>query len=208
MDQVPDSVVGFLLNNLTDLIKYNVKLIEEVDEKAEELLNDIDELKSFVQYCSEKKKGTDDDQYMEKLINTIRDTIYDSEDTIEDYIVSAARPFKFKDIFTRKTLIKDMFKRRSIGKLLEEIRPKVNKIYERQKKDAMEHIKIEHMVVNSDPPNKQVHIYYVCLSFSDLNLLYIYIDILSLVRFTSIYSIINLNKINFKPSRWSSTSST
>jgi hypothetical protein len=140
MENIPDSVVGFLLNNLKDFIVYNVGLIRSADEIPNELWRDMEQLKAFVKHCTEENKGN---EYLETLVNRIRDTIYDAEDIIEDFVVSSVR----------KT---DLLKRRSLGKELENIRTKLQSLYQNEMPIAREEIRAGQQNTNAERKKKKV----------------------------------------------------
>lgn len=83
METAVESAVGFLLENLLQLIRENRDLISSAGSKVTELSDNLDLLKSFVTTYTEKHFEND---ILQNLAKQIRSLTHEAEDVIEEYI--------------------------------------------------------------------------------------------------------------------------
>ena len=87
METAVESAVGFLLENLLQLIKENHDLISGAGSAVTELSDNLDLLKSFVTTYTEKHFEND---ILQNLAKQIRSLTHEAEDVIEEYIYCVA----------------------------------------------------------------------------------------------------------------------
>lgn len=139
MQHIPDSAVGFLLDNLKEFVKYNADLIGGVGDNVNKLIKDLDTLKAFIKQYTDKY-GND---FLESLANDVRDVICAAEDAIETYIVYASRQ-KLRGTFDRTFhAVNHAFELRRVGKDIEKVSKRVQEFYQEKAKLGLEALKID-----------------------------------------------------------------
>ncbi|XP_073031009.1 putative late blight resistance protein homolog R1B-17 [Primulina eburnea] len=121
-----DAAVEFLLENLKQLLVYNVNLISEVKNHVERLYNDLGLFKAFLKDSTEKRSKN---EVLKELVKQIRNVVYDAEDVIDAFVAEAAA-------HKARGVVKKAFhtpayaeKLRKVGVRIEEIRQTVDSIY-------------------------------------------------------------------------------
>ena len=81
-----DSVVRFLLENLTQLLTQESKLLLGVKGQVRSLKNKLSLINLFLQ----KTEGKRQDELVKEVVSQIRDVVYEAEDVINTYIITVA----------------------------------------------------------------------------------------------------------------------
>ncbi|XP_030941880.1 putative disease resistance RPP13-like protein 2 [Quercus lobata] len=81
-----DSVVSFLLQNLTQLLTQESKLLGGVKDQVRSLKNELSLINRFLQ----KSEGKRHDELVKEVVSQIRDVAYEAEDVIDTYIITVA----------------------------------------------------------------------------------------------------------------------
>ncbi|KAL3510834.1 hypothetical protein ACH5RR_030235 [Cinchona calisaya] len=87
METAEESAIGFLSENLLQLIKENHDLISGAGSKVTKLSDNLDLLKSVVTRYTEKHF---ENETLSKLAKQIRSLIHEAEDAIEEYVYYVA----------------------------------------------------------------------------------------------------------------------
>nr|POF19369.1 putative disease resistance protein rdl6 [Quercus suber] len=82
-----DNVVTFLLENLTQLLTQEAKLLYGVEDQVGLLKNDLSLINVFLQ----KTAGNRHDNLVKVLVSQIRDVAYEAEDVIDTFIVTETK---------------------------------------------------------------------------------------------------------------------
>ncbi|CAI9096317.1 OLC1v1032422C1 [Oldenlandia corymbosa var. corymbosa] len=132
---VPDAAIGYLLNNLDQVVRYNYHLIADVKDNIESLSSELKLLqglmKDFIKY-------NNDSDYLKELVNSIRSIVEEAEDAVDTYVVKAALQ-KSKSKVNQTLHSIDYAKQlRSVGKQIEQIIDKVKKIVEGKAQGAIQ----------------------------------------------------------------------
>lgn len=126
MSGVPDTAVGFLLENLKEFVRYNADLIAGAEDNAKSLCDELEVLKSFLKKSTEEYS---DDDFLDKLSKDVRKLVYRAEDAIETYIAKASR-HKSRGMVRGAFLALDhAMELRNIGRELDAIKQEVQKLY-------------------------------------------------------------------------------
>ncbi|KAI3736391.1 hypothetical protein L6452_15930 [Arctium lappa] len=122
-----DAAVEFLLNNLTQLLVYNVHLISSVKDQVNSLCTDLRLLAAFVKDATDSR---DKSAVVKQLVKEIRIEVYKAEDIIDMFVVHAS-------VQNSRTTFKKLFhitehtkKLHSIGKEIQDIRRRVKDLYD------------------------------------------------------------------------------
>lgn len=128
MSGVPDTAVGFLLENLKEFVFYNADLIAGAEDRAKSLCDELEVLKSFLKKSTEEYSYSDDD-FLDKLAKDVRKLVYRAEDAIETYIAKASK-HKSRGMVKGTILALDhALELRNIGKELDTIKQEVQILY-------------------------------------------------------------------------------
>nr|POE99643.1 putative disease resistance protein [Quercus suber] len=134
-----ESVVSFLLQNLTQLLSQESKLLGGVEDQVRLLQNELSLINIFLKNTEEKRH---DNELLKEVVSQIRDVAYEAEDVIDTFIVtvtkhkrrskmrrfilSCDRAILFHDVAKRiesiKNVIKEIYDNRSkygIGEIAE-----------------------------------------------------------------------------------------
>ena len=79
-----DSVVSFLLENLTQLLTQESKLLLGVKDQVRSLKNELSLINLFLQ----KTEGKRQDELVKEVVSQIRDVAYEAEDVIDTFIIT------------------------------------------------------------------------------------------------------------------------
>lgn len=121
-----DAVVEFLLDNLKQLLLYNVDLISGVKDQVESLYKELSLMKAFLKDSREKRTEY---EMVRELVRQIRDVAYEAEDIIDTFVVNVAM-HKSRSTMSKIVHALDYPKMRSVAKDIENIKVKVKKIYD------------------------------------------------------------------------------
>ncbi|KAK1357890.1 hypothetical protein POM88_051146 [Heracleum sosnowskyi] len=121
-----DAVVEFLLENLKQLLLYNVDLISGVKEQVESLYRELSLMNAFLRDSKEKRS-----QYEvgREIVGQIRDIAYEAEDIIDTFVVTAA----FQKTRNRISRVVHVLDARSVAKDIELIKIRIREIYDSKK---------------------------------------------------------------------------
>lgn len=126
MANIPDSSVGFLVENLNELIKYKSDLIDGVKDKIEELCNDLQMLKNFISKYAQKQSNSAD---LESLISEIKAVVYEAEDAIDTYVVHVSLRKRRSAVSKVIHAIDDASELRYVTKKIEKVTKYVQDLY-------------------------------------------------------------------------------
>lgn len=125
-----DAVVEFLLENLKQLLLYNVDLISGVKDQVESLYRELSLMKAFLRDSKEKRSEY---ETVREIVRQIRDVAYEAEDVIDTFVVNAAMQ-KARSTLSKIVHVLDYpVKLRSVAKEIETIKMKVKDIYDKKK---------------------------------------------------------------------------
>lgn len=126
-----DTVVSFLLTNLTQILKDEANLLTGVKEKVQLLQQEYVRINAFLQ-ASEGKR--DEHEVVKAVVSQIRDVAYEAQDVIDNYVVDISH-------HTRKGMLEKFFRNfkhgtmlHSVNNQIELIRAKIADIYENKDK--------------------------------------------------------------------------
>ncbi|KAF7124046.1 hypothetical protein RHSIM_Rhsim12G0206800 [Rhododendron simsii] len=121
-----DAAVGFLLDNLKQLVQDNFNLIKNVRNEVDGLIRDLPLLKALIEVSTEKGS---EDKVVKALVTRIRDLTFEAEDAIDCYTVVEATGQKGKKWFMKVFGGLDhASKLRKVAKKVQDIRVEVDKL--------------------------------------------------------------------------------
>jgi hypothetical protein len=120
-----EATVGFLLENIKDLVIYNADLITGAADNSKALCKDLDQLKAYVKTCTEKYAH---DDFLKELAKNVRKLVYRAEDAIETYIAAANRQRNRNAFRGALHAVDHAIERRNISKELEDIQKEVRQL--------------------------------------------------------------------------------
>ncbi|XP_022841783.1 probable disease resistance protein RXW24L [Olea europaea var. sylvestris] len=124
-----ETAVGFLLENLKQLLLYNAHLID-VKSDVESLQNELQLLKAFLK---DMAKWDNNPEVLNTIVKQIRDIVYEAEDYVDVYVAHSAMQKarnglkKVIHIFDHTTKLRDMAEK------IKSIRAMVNDTYQNKK---------------------------------------------------------------------------
>ena len=83
-----DCVVTFLLQNLTQLLSQESKLLGGVEDQVRLLQNELSLMNVFLQNTGGKRH---DNELVKKVVSQIRDVAYEAEDFIDTFIITVTK---------------------------------------------------------------------------------------------------------------------
>lgn len=126
-----DTVVNFLLTNLTQLLKDEAKILSGVEERVLLLQQELGRINAFLR-SSEGKR--DEHEVVKTVVSQIRDVAYEAQDVIDNYVVDVAH-------HRRKGMIAQFYHKfdhakmlHSVNKQIEKIQTKIKDIYDNKDK--------------------------------------------------------------------------
>lgn len=146
-----DATVGFLLENLKEILVYNADLIGGVQENVKDLCDDLDTLRGFIkEYTKEERKN----DILKAVVKEIRNVVNEAEDAIETVVVETA--IQEQRSFIRKALhmFDHQLKIRRVAKEIQGVREKVKDIYKNKAKFGLEALQIDEES-NRNPARKR-----------------------------------------------------
>lgn len=96
-EEMAEAAVGFLLENLKQILLHHGGLIKDVKKEVESIENDLRLFSGFLKDCTQHSRQS---QAMTQLIREIRTIVLDIEDVIEAYVAEAADS-RSRGYFTR-----------------------------------------------------------------------------------------------------------
>jgi len=106
-----DTVVNFLVENLLQLLSENVALIKGADDEFNNLLEEVQRLKAFLDDAS---KYHSDSKQWDQLVKDIQKTVHKAEDVIDKFLVQSkqhrekGKVGRFFDKVSHIGIIKDL----------------------------------------------------------------------------------------------------
>ncbi|KAG5523529.1 hypothetical protein RHGRI_035361 [Rhododendron griersonianum] len=122
-----DAAVGFLLENLKQLLQENANLISSVKDEVEGLIRDLKMLKAFLKDSEEKSREY---EVVKELVAHIRVLTYEVEDAIDAFVVEAAGYKAKKWLQKVFHTVDHTYRLREVALKVETARTKVNKVRE------------------------------------------------------------------------------
>ncbi|XP_058193922.1 putative late blight resistance protein homolog R1C-3 [Rhododendron vialii] len=121
-----DAAVGFLLDNLKQLVQDNFNLIKNVRDEVDGLIRDLPLLKALIEVSTETGS---EDKVVEALVTRIRDLTFEAEDAIDCYTAVEATGQKGKKWFLKVFGGLDHApKLHKVAKKVQDIREEVDKL--------------------------------------------------------------------------------
>ena len=130
-----DSVVTFLLQNLTQLLAQESKLLGGVENQVRLLQNELSLINVFLQNTKGKRHGN---ELVKQVVSQIRDVAYEAEDIIDTFIVTVTkhrRRGKLRKVihcFDRAIALHE------VANKIESIKTVIKEIYDNRSKYGME----------------------------------------------------------------------
>ncbi|CAI9092319.1 OLC1v1027519C1 [Oldenlandia corymbosa var. corymbosa] len=141
---VPDAAVSFLLDNLSQVLVYNVSLVANVKENILKLQQELLTLKGLMKDFS---KYNHDSEFLKQTVNEIRGILGEAEDAVDAYLLQAAvqksrnwASKAFHQITDYPIVLRD------VGKQIEEVGLKVKRINEEKVKNGFEVLQYQAIV--------------------------------------------------------------
>ncbi|KAL3510829.1 hypothetical protein ACH5RR_030230 [Cinchona calisaya] len=126
METAVGSAVGFLLENLLQLIKENQDLIRDAGSKVTKLSDNIELLKSVVTRYTEKHF---ENETLSTLAKQIRSLIHEAEDAIEEYVYYVALHRGKGTLDKARGILSHNTNVRAVSRKIEDISERVNEMY-------------------------------------------------------------------------------
>ena len=130
-----DSVVSFLLENLTQLLIQESKLLGGVKDQVRSLQNELSLINAFLKNTEGKQH---DNELVKEVVSQIRDVAYEAEDVIDTFIMTEMKHNRRSKL--RKAI--HYFERGSVlhevASKIESIKNVIKEIYENRSKCGIE----------------------------------------------------------------------
>lgn len=135
-----DATVGFLLQNLKEILIYNADLIGGVEDNVRDLCEDLETLKGFIKEYTRRQHKND---ILKGVLKQIRNVVNDAEDAIETFLVEAS--IRNNRSFLKKVfhVFDTPFKVRRAAKQIESVRERVKGIYSNKTKLGLEALQLQ-----------------------------------------------------------------
>lgn len=114
---VVDSLVPYLLDNVSKLLQEEVELLGGVEGKVEALQKKLKRINGFLRDSDGKRSSHE----VKAVLDQIRDDVYDAQDVIDNYLA-----YKAKQV--RRTLLGRAFHAIDYGKILHEVNNKIDNL--------------------------------------------------------------------------------
>ncbi|XP_027099025.1 disease resistance protein RPM1 [Coffea arabica] len=129
-----ESVVGFLINQLSTLLSQEITLLGGLKSDVQFIKAELESMKAFLREV-EAKEGTD--SQLQEWLKQVREVAYDTEDVLDDFTFRFARGYM--DGFYGKAgkiynSIKNLKARHQISSEMKEIKARVGEISERHRR--------------------------------------------------------------------------
>jgi Leucine-rich repeat (LRR) protein len=120
-----DSVVSFLLGNLSQLLQHEASLLCGVEDKVISLKDELEFINGYLETSS--RLGNNNNKKIEQIVlSQIRDVAHEAEDVIDSFIADVA-------IYRRRNMLRRMLHSIDHAKLLRNVAEKIDKIKTRLK---------------------------------------------------------------------------
>ncbi|KAL2329669.1 hypothetical protein Fmac_017250 [Flemingia macrophylla] len=120
MADMADSVVSFLLENLSRLLNDEIKLLSGVEEKVNSLSNEL----KFIDIFLKSSEGKRSDEIVKEVVSQIREVAYKAEDVVDTYVTNTAK-------HKRRNMLSKLFHFKERVMVLHEVDAEINEIKRR-----------------------------------------------------------------------------
>ncbi|XP_027930107.1 disease resistance protein RPP13-like isoform X1 [Vigna unguiculata] len=125
-----ESVVSFLVQNLSNLLDSEIKLLSGVEGKVKSLCNEL----KFMDIFLKSSEGKYKDAMVKEVVTQIRDVAYKAEDVVDTYILNIAK-HKRRNKLCRLFHLKEKFTiPHEIDAEIEEIKSRIDEIYKNKER--------------------------------------------------------------------------
>ncbi|KAL2329680.1 hypothetical protein Fmac_017261 [Flemingia macrophylla] len=132
--QMADSVVSFLVQNLSQLLNDELNLFSGVEGRIDSLCNELKFIDIFLK-SSEGKRGN---EVVKQVVNQIRDVAYKAEDVVDTYIANMAK-HKRRNILSKLCHFKERFMvLHQVNTEIETINCRIEEIYKNRERYGIE----------------------------------------------------------------------
>lgn len=153
-----DATVGFLLQNLKEILIYNADLIGGLEDNVRDLCVDLETLKGFIRQYTKKQSKND---ILKGVLKEIRNVVNDAEDAIETFLVEAS--IRNNRSFVKKALhvFDTPFKIRHAAKQIESVRMRVKEICSQKTRLGLEAVQLQiEEESRRGPEERKVRLYF------------------------------------------------
>ncbi|XP_014496900.1 putative disease resistance RPP13-like protein 3 [Vigna radiata var. radiata] len=125
-----DSVVGFLVQRLSQLLESEIKLLSGVEEKIKSLRNELKFMDIFIKSSEGKYK----DAVVKEVVTQIRDVAHKAEDVVDTYILNIAKHKRRNKLCRLFHLKEKLVVPHEVDAEIEKIRSRIDEIYKNQER--------------------------------------------------------------------------
>jgi len=125
-----ESVVSFLVQNLSQLLVSEIKLLSGVEGKVKSLHNDLKLMDIFLRSSEGKYK----DAMVKEVVTQIRDVAYRAEDVVDTYILNIAKHKRRNKLCRLFHLKEKLIMPHEIDAEIEEIKSRIDEIYKNKER--------------------------------------------------------------------------
>ncbi|XP_047174912.1 disease resistance RPP8-like protein 3 [Vigna umbellata] len=120
-----DSVVGFLVQRLSQLLESEIKLLSGVEEKIKSLSNELKFMDIFIKSSEGKYK----DAVVKEVVTQIRDVAHKAEDVVDTYILNIAKHKRRNKLCRLFHLKEKLVVPHEVDAEIEKIKSRIDDIY-------------------------------------------------------------------------------
>ncbi|KAG9136764.1 hypothetical protein Leryth_004523 [Lithospermum erythrorhizon] len=122
-----DAAVEFLLQNVKELLVYNVELLGDVKKEVEALRDDLEVFQGFLEDSADYHGGSNHNE-QQAIVRKIRSIVNRAEDAIDNFVVEKSRNAD-RNVFSRAAhMVDHLTSVRGIAGEVRSIRSSVDKI--------------------------------------------------------------------------------
>ncbi|KAK7834658.1 putative disease resistance protein rxw24l [Quercus suber] len=133
--EMADSVVTFLLQNLTQLLAQESKLLGGVENQVRLLKNELSLINVFLQNTKGKQHGN---ELVKQVVSQIRDVAYEAEDIIDTFIVTMTKHRRRGKLRKVIHCFDRVIALHEVANKIENIKNVIKEIYDNQSKYGIE----------------------------------------------------------------------
>ena len=126
-----DSVVSFLLENLTQLLSQESKLLGGVGDQVRLLQNELSLINIFLKNTEGKRH---DNELLKEVVSQIRDVAYDAEDVIDTFIITVTKHERRSKLRRFILSCDRAISNHDVAKRIESIKNDIKEIYDNRSK--------------------------------------------------------------------------
>jgi hypothetical protein len=146
-----DTVVTFLLQNLSDLLKQEANFLAGVEDKVKSLHDELSFINIFLESSAEKRK----DKIVNEVVRQIRDVAYEAEDMIDRFIHKVAEHRRWSPIGRIFRYPSHTLMLRNVGKKIEGIKEKIDEIYKNRERYGIERVEASGNAVEEEAMHRR-----------------------------------------------------